>query len=115
MFFGRSLPHLPSEEAYRFLGEAICGETVPHACQRSVPNLGINFKDVYRIFLCTFQTVAEQLIDAVDLSSAHNYSLLLLWASQANAVPVRAGVCTSLVPTQPGIEAIVCVIDLTTV
>lgn len=43
--------------------------------------------------LCAFQTLAEQLIDAVDLSSAHNYTLLLLWASQANAVPVRADVC----------------------
>ena len=33
--------------------------------------------------------LVEQLVDAVDPPSAHNYALLLLWASQANAVPVR--------------------------
>ena len=59
-------------------------------------------------FTCTFQAVAEQLIDGFDPSSAHNYYIILLWASQANAMPVSAGVCTSLVPTQPGNEAVVC-------
>ena len=33
--------------------------------------------------------LVEQLVDTVDPPSAHNYALLLLWASQANAVPVR--------------------------
>ena len=30
----------------------------------------------------------EELMRNVDEPSAHNYALLLLWASQANAVPV---------------------------
>ncbi len=34
-------------------------------------------------------TVLEHLLRMVDPPSAHNYALLLLWASQANAVPVR--------------------------
>ena len=33
-------------------------------------------------------TLVEQLMKSVDEPSAHNYALLLLWASQANAVPV---------------------------
>ena len=33
-------------------------------------------------------TLVEQLMKNVDAPSAHNYALLLLWASQANAVPV---------------------------
>ena len=33
-------------------------------------------------------TLVEQLMKNVDEPSAHNYALLLLWASQANAVPV---------------------------
>lgn len=32
--------------------------------------------------------LVEQLMNSVDEPSAHNYALLLLWASQANAVPV---------------------------
>ena len=32
--------------------------------------------------------LVEQLMNNVDEPSAHNYALLLLWASQANAVPV---------------------------
>ena len=35
------------------------------------------------------RTLFEALIDAVDASSAHQFSLMLLWASQANALPVR--------------------------
>ena len=34
-------------------------------------------------------TVLEHLLRMVDPPSAHNYALLLLWASQANAIPVR--------------------------
>jgi hypothetical protein len=33
-------------------------------------------------------TVLNMLLDIVDERSAHNYALLLLWASQSNAVPV---------------------------
>jgi 24-hydroxycholesterol 7alpha-hydroxylase len=36
-------------------------------------------------------TLVEQLMKSVDEPSAHNYALLLLWASQANAVPVSMG------------------------
>lgn len=36
-------------------------------------------------------TLVEQLMKSVDEPSAHNYALLLLWASQANAVPVSVG------------------------
>ena len=32
--------------------------------------------------------VMNMLLDIVDEESAHNYALLLLWASQSNAVPV---------------------------
>lgn len=35
------------------------------------------------------QTLVQNLIDTVDAKNAPNYALLLLWASQANAVPVR--------------------------
>ena len=48
---------------------------------------------IFVIFTLTFQTLVEHLIDAVDYSSAHNYALLLLWASQANAVPVSHTIC----------------------
>ena len=30
----------------------------------------------------------EKLMETVDPASAHNYALLFLWASQANAIPV---------------------------
>lgn len=32
--------------------------------------------------------VLNMLMDIVDVESAHNYALLLLWASQSNAIPV---------------------------
>lgn len=32
--------------------------------------------------------VLNMLMDVVDEESAHNYALLLLWASQSNAIPV---------------------------
>ena len=99
-----------SEEAFRFLGEALqFAVKLRHILVGGAFQILASILKTCTIsFTCTFQTVAEQLIDAVDLSSAHNYSLLLLWASQANAVPVRAVVCSSLVPTQPGNEAVVC-------
>lgn len=43
--------------------------------------------------------VMDMLMDIVDEESAHNYALLLLWASQSNAVPVsylRAMLCPTL-------------------
>jgi len=35
------------------------------------------------------KTLFEAVFDAVDASSAHQFFLMLLWASQANALPVR--------------------------
>lgn len=34
------------------------------------------------------KTILDQLLATVDVANGHNYALLLLWASQANAVPV---------------------------
>ncbi len=34
------------------------------------------------------QTLVQNVLDVVDEKSAPNYALLLLWASQANAIPV---------------------------
>ena len=47
--------------------------------------------------LCVVQTVLQTLIATVDQDSTANYSLLLMWASLANAVPVCSSVeCDSL-------------------
>lgn len=43
-------------------------------------------------YLLTFQTLLKSLHDSVDEEHAANYSLLMLWASLANAIPVSNNV-----------------------
>ena len=43
--------------------------------------------------------VLKMLLDIVDKENAHNYSLLLLWASQSNAIPVSLATPPALLPS----------------